>query len=91
MTVWIPALLALAGAVVTAIGAFVIAKHQRSGKVDTTDAAVLWQEGKDLRDFLMSRIEAQESDIAALKFELRGCRDEVAHCLDELKKLWAKQ
>lgn len=89
MTVWLPALLALAGAIVTTLGGYIIVKHQRSGKIDTTDAGVLWQEGKDLRDFLVSRIEAQESNIAELKFELRGCQDEVALLREELKKLWA--
>ena len=78
MSAWLPALLALAGATVTALGAYVIAKHQRSGKVDTSDAAVLWQEGKDLRDFLVARIEVQSAEIIALKNEVRECKLEVA-------------
>lgn len=78
MPAWLPALLALAGAAVTAFGAYVIAKHQRSGKVDTSDAAVLWQEGKDLRDFLVARIEVQSAEIVALKTEVRECKLEVS-------------
>ena len=88
MTLWLPLLLALAGAAVTAVGAYVIAKHQRSGKVDTSDAAVLWQEGKDLRDFLVARIEAQSSEIAALKIEVRECKQEVSALRAELKERW---
>ncbi len=88
MSAWFPALLTLFGVVVTALGAYIIAKHQRSGKVDTTDAAVLWQEGKDLRDFLVSRIEAQSAEIAALKIEVRECKHEVASLRLELKERW---
>lgn len=85
---WLPALLAFSGAAVTAAGAWIIAKHQRSGKVDTTDAAGLWQEGKDLRDFLVSRIEAQSMEIAALKIEVRDLRAELAVLRTELKQRW---
>lgn len=88
MSAWFPALLTLAGVAVTAIGAYVIAKHQRSGKVDTTDAAVLWQEGKDLRDFLVARIEAQSAEIAQLKIEVRDLKLEVLGLRAELKERW---
>jgi hypothetical protein len=81
-------ILTLAGVVVTAAGSWIIAKHRLSGKVDTTDAAVLWQEGKDLRDFLVSRIEAQSAEIAALKIEVRECKHEVANLRQELKERW---
>lgn len=84
-------LLALAGVIVTAVGGFVIAKHQRSGKVDTTDASVLWQEGKDLRDFLVARIEAQSAEITALKIEVRECKHEVAQLRAELKARWPSE
>lgn len=89
MSAWLPALLALAGAAVTALGAYIIAKHQRSGKVDTTDAADLWKEGKDLRDFLVARIESQEAEIVNLKVEVRECKDEVRALRTELKERWA--
>ena len=88
MSAWFPALLTLVGVVVTAIGAYVIAKHQRSGKVDTTDAAVLWKEGKDLRDFLVTRIDAQDLEIRDLKIEVRDMKLEVAGLRAELKERW---
>ncbi len=88
VSAWFPALLTLLGVVVTALGAYIIAKHQRSGKVDTTDAAVLWKEGKDLRDFLVSRIESQSAEIAALKIEMRECKVEIAGLRSELKARW---
>ena len=80
------AVLALAGVVVTAFGGYIIAKHQRSGKVDTTDAADLWQEGKDLREFLKNRIIALESEVKELKFEVRELKLEIAGLRAELRK-----
>ena len=80
------AVLALAGVAVTAFGGYVIAKHQRSGKVDTTDAADLWQEGKALREFLQDRIRACEGEIKDLKFEVRELKLELAGLRAELRK-----
>lgn len=84
-------LLTLFGVVVTALGAWIIAKHQRSGRVDTTDAADLWKEGKDLRDFLVARIEAQSAEIAALKIEVRELKGEVVTLRAELKERWLRE
>jgi hypothetical protein len=80
------AVLTLAGVAVTAFGGYIIAKHQRSGKVDTTDAADLWQEGKDLRDFLKERIRACEAEVKDLKFEVRELKLEMAGLRAELRK-----
>ena len=89
------AALSLAGVAVTAVGAWIIAIHQRAGKVDTSEAADLWKEGKDLRDFLVGRIEAQErarivsdAEITALKLEVRDLKVEVAGLRTELKERW---
>ena len=82
---------------VTAFGSYIIIKHQRSGKIDTTDAGDLWREGKDLRDFLVSRIEAQErarlvsdAEIVALKTEVRDLKLEVSGLRTELRERWPK-
>ena len=86
MTQIVVAVLGLCGLTVTAFGAWVIAKHRESGKVGTSDAAGLWQEGKDLREFLVSRIDAQAADIAGLQREVRDLKLEVAGLRSELKE-----
>jgi predicted RNase H-like nuclease (RuvC/YqgF family) len=80
------AVLALVGVAVTAFGGYIIAKHQRSGKIDTTDADTLWQEGKDLREFLKDRIRALEAEVKDLKFEVRELKLEIAGLRAELRK-----
>lgn len=82
--------LALCAAAVTALGTYIIIRHQRSGKVDTTDASDLWKEGKDLRDFLVTRIDAQDSEIKDLKIEVRDLKIEVVGLRAELKERWPK-
>ena len=80
------AVLAFAGVAVTAFGGYIIAKHRQSGKVDTSDAHDLWEEGKDLRSFLVARIEAQETEVKELKAEVRELKLEVAGLRVELRE-----
>ena len=79
------AVLALVGVIVTAFGGYIIAEHRRSGKIDTTDADTLWQEGKDLREFLKDRIKALEAEVKDLKLEVRELKLEVTSMRAELR------
>lgn len=62
---------AIIAAVVTAIaapiGAYVLAARKMSGQIDTSTAADLWKESRDIRDDYRSRLQAANEKITELE------------------------
>jgi len=67
---WVPIVLGAIGAAVSGYVAWLVARRQRSGKIDTTEAADLWKEGKDMRDALIAQIVSLEAKIVALEAKI---------------------
>lgn len=51
-----PVILTLIAAVCAAIGAYLVAARQFSGKIATSDASDLWEESRSIRDWATKRI-----------------------------------
>jgi hypothetical protein len=66
----IPVIAALAGPVV----AYLVAARRFSGKIETTEAADLWRESRDIRKWSRDRIEQLEHRIAHLEDENKELR-----------------
>lgn len=54
-------------ALVGPIGAYIVAARRFSGKIGTSDAAQLWKESKDIRDWSTKRLEAADAEIGELR------------------------
>jgi hypothetical protein len=65
----IPAVLGLVAALFAPLGAYLIARRQLSGKVETSDARALWAESRAIRQWSSKRIEELEGRIEHLEGE----------------------
>lgn len=93
MTMAGPALLALGsllGVIVTAVGAYLIARRKTSGSVATTEAETLWQQTNALLDRYKADVAEAEAETSALRVELEALRHEVAACRQETAELRAE-
>jgi hypothetical protein len=82
----VPVILGLIGAAVSFFTATALARRQRSGSTDTSDAADLWQEGKDLRAFLIARTERLEAVIVSLEAKIVALDERLQVALDALRR-----
>ena len=87
MNPWVPVVLGVVGALVSAAGAYIIAKRQRSGRIDTTEAETLWAESQAMRTELRNRAETLEAEVIALRAELAAQRIESAAMREEMVAL----
>ena len=62
-----PIIIALGTAVVAAIGAYLVAARQFSGKIETSDAKELWQESRSIRDWSTQRIGTLNENVERLE------------------------
>lgn len=63
------ALLAFAATLITSTGAFLAVRIQRSGRVNTTEAAILWVEEREMRHDLQKELAARQTIIDNLRIE----------------------
>lgn len=63
------------GVCVTAIGAWLINRRQNSGKIDTSEAAKLWEESTGMRHELRDQVAALQDEIKAMKVEYQQLKD----------------
>lgn len=87
MSPLVPILLGLAGAVITAVGAYAVAKRQRSGKIVTTEAEVLWAEGQAMRKELREENLGLRAEVLALRAEVTAWRVEALALRSEVALL----
>lgn len=78
------AIIAIAAAILSPVGAFLVASRKMSGRIDTTDADKLWQEASDIRADYRDRVLACQDENARLRNELATARSEVATLRMEL-------
>jgi hypothetical protein len=75
---WVPIVLGVVGAVISGYVAWLIARRQRSGKIDTTEAGTLWAEGQAMRHELREDLVALRADAQTARLESTGLRTELA-------------
>lgn len=87
-TLILPPLGVIVGAVVT----YLAARRKTSGRVDTSDAATLWDEASKMRDAYREEAKLLREEIVALKVEIKlwmdeatGLRREVFELREELE------
>lgn len=68
---------AILAPIITAVGAYMVAKRTTSGKIDTSDAAILWVSAETIRKEL-------RDEVVALRTELLDTR---AACKKDITKL----
>lgn len=83
----IPVILGVVGAGLSALAAYAIAKRQRSGKIDTTEAETLWAEGQSMRQELRAETIELRQEIVALRAEAVAARNESSSMRVELSAL----
>lgn len=73
---WV-AFLGLLGAAISAGVGVYVAKRQRSGRIDTTEAQTLWTEGTNMRKELRDELIAVRAENTLLRDEQKALRAEV--------------
>lgn len=86
-TGWAAALLLAAGAMAVKVFDFILARRHTSGTVDTTDAAELWKEAADLREYFVRELQALRAEQVRLIKENEDLRVTNALLHSELAKL----
>ena len=77
MNPWVPIILGVIGALVSGYLAYAVARRQRSGKIDTTEAGTLWAEGQAMRHELREDLVALRADAQTARLESSGLRAEL--------------
>lgn len=75
-------LIAVVAATITPVIAYLVAARQFSGKIETSNAADLWKESKDIREWAMGRIRGLEGTV----FELEGRIKDLEKCNGSLAR-----
>src|SRR5437868_15202005 len=81
-----PVLGVLIVGVVGQVGAYLVAAHKMSGKNAATEAAQLWEESKNIRDWSAARIDKCDQEIIRLTAELDAARAEIRRLTQLLDK-----
>lgn len=87
MNPWIPVVLGVVGAALSALAAWAIAMRQRSGRIDTTEAETLWAEGQQMRQELRAETVVLREEVLALRSEAVAARNESSAMRLELATL----
>ena len=80
----VPVVLGVIGAAITGAVAYAVARRQRSGKIDTTEAETLWAEGQAMRRELRDEAETCRQEVLALRSEMVAVRAEASVMRQEL-------
>jgi predicted RNase H-like nuclease (RuvC/YqgF family) len=67
----LPLIIAVIAAVSAPIGAYLVAARQFSGKVQTSDAAKLWEESRAIRDWATNRMKDLSAHVDKLEERVR--------------------
>jgi len=74
----------LIGTLVAGLCTYLIAIRRSSGRIDTTEAAKLWEEAADIRDVYRHEITELREEVAVLKKQNRELNAEVASLQTQL-------
>lgn len=77
MNPYIAALFALAGASSAAIAAWLVARRKASGRIETTEAATLWEESQAMRKELREEAVVLRQEVLAMREEAVAMRNET--------------
>ncbi len=83
----VPILLGVIGAVISGAVAFAVARRQRSGRIDTTEAETLWAESQAMRTELRNEAETCRGEVSALRTEMVAVRAEASVMREEMVTL----
>lgn len=86
MNPWVPIILGVISAAISGFVVYIIARRQSSGQIDTSDAADLWKEGKDMRDALIAQIGRLEVVVTLLQTKIAALEGKLDAALDALRK-----
>lgn len=76
-----PIVIAAIPAIAAAVGAYLVAARQFSGKIETSDASALWAESRSIRDWSTERIGVLNENVARLEKRvgaLEGSNEQLA-------------
>jgi hypothetical protein len=67
----VPLILAVVAAISAPIGAYFVAARQFSGKIETSDAAELWEESRSIREWSAKRMGELNELVGSLEVRVR--------------------
>lgn len=76
-----PSIIALVAALAAPVVTYIVAARRFSGKIETTEAADLWKESRDIRKWSKERIESLEARVAHLEEENTDLRAKLGDTL----------
>ena len=74
----LPGLAALIGTLAGVTATYVVASRKVSGRVDTSEAKVIWEASESIRHDLTAELKAVKAELAGVKIELAGVSAELA-------------
>jgi hypothetical protein len=74
-------------ALISPLGAYLVAAHKMSGKIATTEAAQLWEESRSIREWSAARIDKCDEEIGRLTDQLRIARARITEVEKENRRL----
>jgi hypothetical protein len=80
-----PGVVALVAALAAPVVTYLVAARRFSGKIETTEAADLWKESRDIRKWSRDRIELLESRVQYLEEENEELRRRLDAAGDTIK------
>lgn len=82
----LPALAALAGTVAGVVASYVVATRRSAGRIDTSEAADLWQASESIRRDLTEELKAVRAEVVELRAENVNLRIRLADIEDQLRR-----
>ncbi len=76
--------LPIIGVLAVPIGAYLATRRSSSGRIETSQPAELWAEGRAIRDDLRAELTVVRLEVATLKGELIACKERVAFLEKEI-------
>lgn len=77
-------------AAIGALGAYLVARRQSSGRVDTSAPAELWAEGKAIREEYKARVAELRAELAEVKAEAARDRTRIFELEQTVLRLTAE-
>lgn len=65
------------GSLAVGVSAYMVARRQNSGRVETSDAATLWAESQAMRKELRDEVASLRREVSEMAAEIRGLRSEI--------------
>lgn len=79
--------IAVIAATISPVVAYLIAARQFSGRIETSNAADLWNESRNIREWAMQRIQSLEGTVNTLEDRVRELEDHNGSLAREKRQL----